>query len=415
MMQSGNLHRREFLRVSAKYGLALGALDLLLPGGFGRLLAMFDSEARGSVPLEELLRTAPQARYWISSASDTDCQACHSMHRRYARPSHAHGESMVKCLLCAQGCLIEEGKKGQCRTRINIGGDLRTLSYGHPITMHIDPIEKGPFFHFLPGSLALSLATAGCPLQCKFCQNWHISQAHPEDYSASFTPPEAITSVAKEHRNPVIMFTYNEPTVFVEYLTDIARQARTQDMRPVLISCGFMTREPLDEMCETLDAIKIDLKGFSKEFYQRVCSAELEPVLRSIRQVAKSRAHLEIVNLVVPTLNDSDEMFMDLAEWVIGEVGPDVPLHFTRFSPEYQLRNLQPTPVATLERAREIAMAKGLRFVFVGNVPGHPGNSTYCPACGETVIERTGFFVQEVSLENGACRSCGEPIPGVWT
>jgi pyruvate formate lyase activating enzyme len=212
----------------------------------------------------------------------------------------------------------------------------------------------------------------------------------------------------------VIAFTYNEPTVFAEYLTDIARIARGQDLRSVLISCGFMTKEPLAEMCEVLDAIKIDLKGFSSDFYHEVCDAELEPVLRSIRQVAKSRSHLEIVNLVVPTLNDSDKMLGDLAEWVMGEVGPDVPVHFTRFHPEYQLRNLPPTPAATLERARDIAMAKGLRYAYVGNVPGNPGGNTYCPTCHEAVIERHGFFVREQNLKSGRCGSCGEPIPGVW-
>jgi pyruvate formate lyase activating enzyme len=414
-MHSKNLLRREFLKASAKYGLALGGLDLLLPGGLGKLLGLFDGDVHASGSLEEILRTAPQARYWISTTGGTDCQTCHPLHRRYSRPSHNHGGNMIKCLLCAQGCLIEEGERGQCRTRVNVEGDLRSLVYGHPITMHIDPIEKGPFFHFLPGSPTLSLATAGCPLQCKFCQNWQISQAHPDDYSASFTPPEAITSVAKERRNPVIMFTYNEPTVFVEYMTDIARRAREQDLRSVMISCGFMTKEPLGEMCEVLDAIKIDLKGFDRDFYRKVCSAELEPVLRSIRQVAKSKAHLEIVNLVVPTLNDSDTMLNDLADWVMGEVGPDVPLHFTRFHPEYQLRNLQPTPIATLERAREMAMSKGLRFVFVGNVPGHPGNCTYCPSCGDAVIKRSGFLVRESCLQDGKCGTCGESIPGVWS
>jgi pyruvate formate lyase activating enzyme len=414
-VHSKSLQRRDFLKATTKYGLTLAGLDLLVPGGLGELLGLLDGGARASGPLEELLRTAPQARYWISTMGGTDCQTCHPLHRRYARPSHNHGGRMIKCLLCAQGCLIEEGERGQCRTRVNVEGDLRSLVYGHPITMHIDPIEKGPFFHFLPGSPALSLATAGCPLQCKFCQNWQISQARPDDYSASFTPPERISSVAKERRNPVIMFTYNEPTVFVEYLTDIARRARGQDLRSVLVSCGFMTKEPLEEMCEVLDAIKIDLKGFDPGFYREVCSAELDPVLRSIRQVAKSKAHLEIVNLVVPTLNDSDRMLGDLADWVMGEVGPDVPLHFTRFAPEYQLRNLQPTPVATLERAREIAMAKGLRFVFVGNVPGHPANSTYCPGCGEAVIKRSGFFVRESRLQDGKCGNCGEVIPGVWS
>jgi pyruvate formate lyase activating enzyme len=259
------------------------------------------------------------------------------------------------------------------------------------------------------------MATAGCPLRCKFCQNWEISQARPEDRKPSYSAPETITTTAKGRNLDAVMFTFNEPTVFTEYMADIARHARDQEIRSVLISCGFMTEEPLTEMCEVLDAIKIDLKGFTEDFYQKVCGASLEPVLRSIRQVAKSQTHLEIVNLVVPTLNDSEEMLIDLADWVMGEVGPDVPLHFTRFSPAFQLTNLSPTPVATLERAREIAMNKGLRYVYVGNVPGHPGASTYCPTCGKVLIKRNGFFIQENRLEDGQCRSCRKAIPGVWS
>ena len=182
----------------------------------------------------------------------------------------------------------------------------------------------------------------------------------------------------------------------------------------MLVSCGFMSEAPLAEMCDVLDAIKIDLKGFSQRFYHDVCGAELEPVLRSIRQVAKSRAHLEIVNLVVPTLNDSPAMLTELSKWVAGEIGPDVPLHFTRFHPDYQLPNLPDTPVATLTRAREIGMAQGLHYVYVGNVPGHPGNHTYCPKCGAVVIRRGGFFVTATALEHGRCAACGHPIAGVW-
>ncbi len=212
----------------------------------------------------------------------------------------------------------------------------------------------------------------------------------------------------------MIAFTYNEPTVFTEYLTDIARIARKQDFRNVLISCGFMTQAPLEEMCQVLDAIKIDLKGFSKDFYRSVCGAELSPVLRSIRQVARSKTHLEIVNLVVPTLNDSKAMLTELSKWVVGELGPDVPVHFTRFHPDYQMLNLPPTPVETLEQAYEIAKAEGIRYAFVGNVPGHPGNHTYCPACGKAVILRTGFFVTEQHLEDGCCEYCNARIAGVW-
>ena len=281
--------------------------------------------------------------------------------------------------------------------------------------MHVDPVEKGPFYHFLPGSQSLTMATAGCPLSCKFCQNWEISQAHPEDRRAPFTEPNEIVSASSRREIGVLTFTYNEPTVYVEYMTDIARAARERGVRCALVSCGFMTMEPLAEMCGVLDAIKIDLKGFSEDFYRKVCKAELKPVLRSIQQVAKSPTHLEIVNLVVPTLNDSDKMLGELADWVMGEVGPDVPLHFSRFSPAFQLRNLSPTPIATLERARDVAMGKGLRYVYVGNAPGHVGNSTYCPKCGETVIKRNGFFVQDSHLVAGKCGWCGETVAGVWS
>jgi pyruvate formate lyase activating enzyme len=311
--------------------------------------------------------------------------------------------------------VIADGKRGTCRARINVGGQLRTLVYGRPITIHVDPIEKKPFYHFLPGRDAFSLATSGCPLRCKFCQNWQISQARPEDYRSNFMSPERVVAQAEYRRSPVIAYTYNEPTVFTEYLTDIARKARPQGVRSVLISCGFMTAEPLKEMCEVLDGIKIDLKGFSKAFYRDVCGAELKPVLRSIQQVARSKTHLEIVNLVVPTLNDSDAMLKDLARWVAGEVGPDVPVHFTRFHPDYKMRHLPPTPTATLERARAIARDRGIRYAFVGNLPGHPGNHTYCPGCNKILIERRGFFVESNHIRKGRCRYCQEKIAGVWS
>jgi pyruvate formate lyase activating enzyme len=298
---------------------------------------------------------------------------------------------------------------------MNVGGEVRSLSYGRPVAIHVDPIEKKPFYHFLPGSDAYSLATAGCPLRCKFCQNWQISQSNPEEHDTGFTPPETVVRSTMESEAPIIAFTYNEPTVFTEYMMDIARLARKQKLRSVMISCGFMNREPLREMCESLDAIKIDLKGFSDDFYRHVCGASLQPVLRSLKQISKSRVHLEIVNLVVPTLNDSEEMLKKLSEWIVGELGPEVPIHFTRFHPDYQLRNLPPTPVSTLERARDIAMAKGVHYAFVGNVPGNPGNHTYCPGCGRIVVRRNAFFVLESNLSGGTCRFCGRRIAGVWS
>lgn len=298
---------------------------------------------------------------------------------------------------------------------MNVKGELRSLVYGRPMAIHTDPIEKKPFYHFLPGAQAYSLATSGCPLRCQFCQNYELSQARPEDYSTPIIPPSAIVDAAVSESTPVIAFTYNEPTVFTEYLVDIARLARKQKRRSVMISCGFMNAEPLKEMCEVLDAIKIDLKGFDESFYRNVCSAELSPVLRSIKQVAKSGIHLEIVNLVVPTLNDSDRMLRALVDWVMGEIGPDVPIHFTAFHPDYKLLNLPPTPAQTLERARGFALNKGIHYPFVGNIPDHPGNHTYCPACGKIVIKRQGFFVLEMSLKDGRCKFCGRAIAGVWS
>jgi pyruvate formate lyase activating enzyme len=297
---------------------------------------------------------------------------------------------------------------------MNVNGELRSLVYGRPISIHVDPIEKKPLYHFLPGAAAYSLATTGCPFQCKFCQNWEISQASPEDYQAAYAAPAKIARAAAGSGARVIAFTYNEPTVFMEYLTDIARDGKKRGLRSVLISCGFMNEAPLAEMCQVLDAIKIDLKGYSDQFYGSVCGSELRPVLRSIKQVARSRTHLEIVNLVVPTLNDSDKMILELINWILGEVGPDVPVHFTRFHPAYRLLNLPPTPVATLARARETALSRGLHYPYVGNVPGHPGNHTYCPHCKKIVIERRGFFIVQMNMKGGRCKFCGQRIAGVW-
>jgi pyruvate formate lyase activating enzyme len=298
---------------------------------------------------------------------------------------------------------------------MNVNGALRSLVYGRVVSVHADPIEKKPFYHFLPGTTAFSFATAGCPLHCQFCQNWEISQAWPEDFKVPFTPPESIVRSASDRQSPIIAFTYNEPTVFTEYMLDVAHLARKEHIRSVLVSCGFMNEVPLADMCRAFSAIKIDLKGYDETFYQKVCGAELKPILRSIKQTASNGVHLEIVNLVVPTLNDSDRMLSNLAEWVHGEVGPDVPIHFTRFHPDYKLLNLPPTPVAILERARSIAMDKGIHYAYVGNVPDHPGNHTYCPGCKKVVIRRQGFFIAEMNLKDGRCAFCRRKIAGIWS
>jgi pyruvate formate lyase activating enzyme len=363
---------------------------------------------------EVLVSTAPKARYWTTAAiAGADCGACHTIRPATANV-HTHTPTTVRCLLCAQNCDIRAGQSGRCRARANVNGELRSLVYGRPASVHLDPIEKKPFYHFLPGSNALSFGTSGCPLRCRFCQNWELSQSTPGDLDAPFTSAWDMVGQATARRAPVIAFTYNEPTVFAEYLLDVAAAASARGIRSVMVSCGFAREAPLADVCRALAAVKIDLKGYSDEFYRRVCGAELQPVLRSIKQVAKSGKHLEIVNLVVPTLNDSEKSLRELVAWVAGELGPDVPVHFTRFHPDYQLMNLPPTPVSTLERARAIAMAKGIRYAYVGNVPGHPGNHTYCPSCRKAVILRENFFVNEMHLKNGACAYCAQKIAGVW-
>jgi pyruvate formate lyase activating enzyme len=364
----------------------------------------------------ELLRTSARARFWTSTASPSAaCQLCHKPDIKQEANAHTGKPAIVKCLLCAQGCIISPGERGKCRARINVNGELRSLVYGRPVAIHADPIEKKPFYHFLPGSEAFSFATSGCPLHCKFCQNWEISQSRPEDFDIKYVPPDKIVAAAADRRAPIIAFTYNEPTVFIEYLADTAALAKKQKLRCVMVSCGFMNTEPLKELCGLLDAIKIDLKGYSEDFYRNVCGAELRPVLNNIRQIAKTGVHLEIVNLVVPTLNDSDKMLHELVNWIMGEIGPDVPIHFTRFHPDYQLLHLPPTPVAALERARSLAVDKGLRYAYIGNVPNHSGNHTYCPQCGKAVIKRSSIFITEMNMKRGNCGFCGRTIAGVWS
>jgi len=409
-MLKENYSRRNFIKTSFYLGGAFAFIPSLNEELLNFINHKFQSDYKN-----ELYKYSPIARYWISTESkNVNCQLCHSSSEVSGINQFEHKETIIKCLLCAQGCIIKEGERGKCRARINIDGKLKSLVYGRPVSIHVDPIEKKPFYHFLPGSQAFSLATAGCPLSCQFCQNWEISQAKPEDFQVEYIPPQKIVDAAFYQNAPVIAFTYNEPTVFTEYLLDIAKLAKRKNIRSVLISCGFMNEAPLKEMCEVLDAIKIDLKGFSEDFYRKVSAAELKPVLRSIKQISKTKTHLEIVNLVVPTLNDSDKMLNDLSSWIVNEVGPDVPVHFTRFHPDYKLLNLPPTPISTLEKARDIAMSKGIHYAFIGNVPGHPCNSTYCPNCGKVVIKRTGMFTTEIHLKNGKCEYCGQTIAGVW-
>jgi pyruvate formate lyase activating enzyme len=380
--------RRDFMHAAAgASALLAGRQALARPELLAQLLATQEELS----PLAELLRTAPRARYWVSAATaktPADCASCHSPEQYAAEPEHAHKTKTVRCLLCAQSCLIGDGGRGKCRVRFNAGGELRTLSYGRPISVHVDPIEKKPLYHFLPGRTAYSLSTAGCPLRCKFCQNWEISQARPEDHDLTMVPPERIVRAAIGRKAPVIAFTYNEPTVFTEYLTDIARLARPRKIRSVLVSCGFMNEDPLTEMCEVLDAIKI--------------AVELGVLVG-------------ITNLIVPTLNDDLNLIGEMCGWIKSTLGPDVPLHFSRFHPQYRLQKLPPTPLETLRRAHRIALDHGLRYVYTGNVPHDETSNTFCPRCRLLLIARLGYFVKVNRVSDGRCPQCGFAIAGIWT
>jgi len=329
----------------------------------------------------------------------------------YYRPLE---DGRVQCHICPRRCVIPDGGRGFCRNRENRGGQLYTIVYGKPCTVNMTVPEKGPLYHFMPGHRRLALATVSCNLRCKYCQNWQISQASLEEVSYYQLSPEEVVELALKERAKSVSFTYTEPTAFYEYVYDIAKLARARGLKTSIISNGFINPEPLRELLTVLDAVKIDLKGFSDEFYHQVSSAELEPVLTSLKIVREEGVHLEIVNLVVPTLNDDPEMIRAMCQWIKANLGNDVPLHFTRFFPNYRLTHLPPTPVTTLEMARRIAQEEGLKYVYIGNVPGHAADNTYCPRCGQVLIRRLHMAILENNVVDGKCRFCGERIPGIW-
>lgn len=320
----------------------------------------------------------------------------------------------IECDLCPRLCKLGDRETGYCGVRENKGGTYVTLVYGKACAIHIDPIEKKPFFHFLPSSSALSIATAGCNVNCKFCQNWEISQVRPEQVRHYDFPPRRVAEYAQKNRCPVIAYTYTEPVIFYEYMYDASVEARKKGVKNVVVTGGHINPEPLQELTKVVDAIKIDLKAFSQPFFTKYVRGELKPVLEAIKIVHTSKAWLEIVYLVIPTLNDSTNEIQRLSRWIMKEIGPDVPLHFSRFYPMYLIKNLPQTPISTLEKARRIALQEGLHYVYIGNVPGHEAESTYCPRCKNRVIHRIGYQIKKIELKQGQCKFCNHLIPGIW-
>ena len=324
------------------------------------------------------------------------------------------GDGKVLCGLCPARCLLGNGERGQCRVRINLDGKLYTLVYGRLVAVHDDPIEKKPLYHFMPGTRAFSIATAGCNLGCVFCQNWQISQASPESARHIKASPESVVAAAKRAGCDSIAYTYTEPTVFYEFMLDTAKLAKKEGIRNVWVTCGYINPEPLRELCKVMDAANIDLKGFTEEYYATYCKASLAPVKETIRIAREEGVWVEVTNLVVPGANDDPETIRAMCRWLTETVGPDVPLHFSRFFPNYRMLDKPPTPAATLAEAARIARAEGLHYVYIGNLATRTGDDTFCPQCGHAVIERRGYEITSKEIVSGVCPACKTPIAGVW-
>jgi pyruvate formate lyase activating enzyme len=320
----------------------------------------------------------------------------------------------IQCVLCPRKCVVGDRERGYCGVRENKDGVYYTLVYNRPCSMHTDPIEKKPLFHFLPTTRAFSLATAGCNMNCKFCQNWEISQVRPEQVRSRRMTPADCVEKARTTGARSIAYTYTEPVIFLEYMHDIAAHARKHKIRNVMISAGYVEEKPLSDLLPLMDAVKIDLKAFSDDYYRNVCRGRLDPVLHALKTIRKQGVWLEILYLVLPTMNDDPKEIEPMCAWIREELGPEVPIHFARFHPTYLMKNLPSTPVDTLERLHRTALDQGLLFPYVGNVPGHPAESTYCPHCKVRLIHRTGYNVRVEALKNGKCSTCGMDIPGVW-
>jgi pyruvate formate lyase activating enzyme len=331
-------------------------------------------------------------------------------------------DERVRCALCSHRCLVAPGQKGVCLVRENRDGQLRTLVYGLPLSQAVDPIEKKPLFHFYPGSTAFSLATAGCNFRCTFCQNWSISQMPRErgEILGQQTSPEVVVAAARRLGSRSIAYTYTEPTIFFEYSYDIARLAHEAGIASVYVTNGYMTAEMLElfqgvggEHEPWLDAANVDLKAFRDETYRRVCGARLQPVLDALQKMVELGVWVEVTTLVVPGLNDSEGELRELAAFIAGHLGPQVPWHVSRFHPDYRMQDARPTPPATLQRAYELGREAGLHYVYVGNLPGARLEDTYCPGCGQVVVQRRGFDVVRHDTARGCCSRCGTPIHGV--
>ncbi|MFH1993431.1 MAG: AmmeMemoRadiSam system radical SAM enzyme [Pseudomonadota bacterium] len=321
----------------------------------------------------------------------------------------------VVCGICPNHCMLSPGDRSICRSKVNLGGVLYTLTYGNPCSLNVDPIEKKPLFHFQPRTQVFSIATSGCNFRCLNCQNWEISQAKPHEVRQYELFPADVVKAAQRADAPSIAYTYSEPITFFEYMIDTARLARANKINNVLISNGYINRKPLLELCKVLDAANVNLKSLSDDIYRKLNGGRLQPVLNTFKTLHEQGVHFEMTNLVVPGYVDDADMVKQMCRWILDNLGPNYPLHFLRFFPKYKLDRLAPTPLSTLIRFRELAMEAGIRYVYVGNVSFREGNNTYCHNCKKLLIERIGYIIPAYNLDGDRCKYCQTVIPGRWT
>lgn len=321
----------------------------------------------------------------------------------------------VVCQICPNRCVLAPGDRSICRSKVNMDGILYSLVYGNPCSVNIDPVEKKPLFHFLPRSKTFSIATTGCNFRCLNCQNWEISQAKPHETRNYELFPQDVVNEALRSGSPSVAYTYSEPITFFEYMIDTARLARDNKLNNLLISNGYINREPLLALCKVLDGANVNLKSLSDAIYRKLNGGRLEPVLNTFKTMHDQGVHFEMTNLVVPGYTDDTEMVKHMCQWILTHLGPDYPLHFLRFFPKYKLDRLPPTPLSTLIRFRKLAMSEGVRYVYVGNVSFPEGNNTYCHHCKKLLVERIGYFIPNYHMEENRCKYCKTVIPGRWT
>ncbi len=393
------MDRRKFINLSCR---TLASL-MMLPGLSGISL-------HENFLSDETLTTGKKARAAGEiQLTEEEIKAREAMY--YSRLEN----EQIRCELCFRGCRLSPGDRGYCRVRKNHEGKLYTLVYGNMTSVTYGPVEKKPLHQYKPGAQANNYGTAGCNLRCKFCHNWRLSQKKLEEVGRyeELTPERAVLN-ARSRQASLISFTYNEPTVFYEFMLDTARKAREEGLGVNVNTNAVLQEEPLRELMQHADSATVDLKGFSEEFYRDICEGELEPVLNNLKIMKEMGVWVEVVNLVIPTLNDDEDMIEDMCGWLYEELGPETPLHLNRFMPRYKLQDLSSTPVETLERARNIAIDRGLKYVYIGNVPGHDYNATFCPNCGEEVIKRHHFSIESVNIKEGECEFCDQSIAGIW-